>query len=98
MRQWLDHLSKSARARLFFGGALMASLLVVWWTFTQVHALSGFAAGLLKWILALGVFYLFDAFVLRSVDTVEELKKGNVAYAVFLLAVAVMAAACLSTA
>ena len=98
MRHSLDRLSERGRARLFFAGALAACLVVVWWTFTRAHALSGFAAGLLKWILALGVFYLFDAFVLRSLDTVEELRKGNMAYAVFLLAVAVIAAACLSTA
>ncbi len=98
MRPWLDRLSASGRARLFFAVAIAACLALVWWTFTHAHALSGFAAGLLKWLLALGVFYLFDAFVLSSVDTVEELKKGNVAYAIFLLAVAVIAAACLSTA
>lgn len=36
------------------------------------------------------LFFLFDAWVMKSVATEEELKKGNVAYAIFMLAVAVL--------
>ncbi len=38
----------------------------------------------------LGLFWLFDSRVMGNLDTVEELRKGNIAYAIFLLAIALL--------
>ncbi len=36
------------------------------------------------------LFVAFDKYVMKLIDTIEELKKGNTAYAVFLLALATL--------
>jgi len=40
--------------------------------------------------LFLTAFILFDRYVMVEIDTIKELQKGNTAYALFLLAVAVV--------
>ena len=77
--------------------ALLAAL-AVGYTFTRAIQFSGFAAALAKAAIGIFLFYAFDVFVMKRIDTMEELKKGNVAYAVFLLGFAVVIAACIATA
>ncbi|HOK13300.1 MAG TPA: hypothetical protein PK007_00070 [Candidatus Kapabacteria bacterium] len=36
------------------------------------------------------VFVAFDRYVMKDIDTVKELREGNLAYAVFLVAVALL--------
>lgn len=77
----------------FVGVALVVSAALVAVTFAAVPALSGFAAGLLKAALAVGAFWAFDRFVLTELDTAAELKAGNVAYGLMLVALALLLAA-----
>ena len=93
------------KAEKFLTALLLATGTAVYATFTDGGAgavtpieLSGFAAGLLKAALAVGLFWAFDRYVLDEVDTVAELKAGNVAYALALLALAVLLAATVATA
>jgi hypothetical protein len=86
------------RGWIFIAVALAVSAVLVAYTFAAVPALSGFAAGLLKAALAVGVFWAFDRFVLRELDTVAELKAGNVAYGLMLVALALLLAATVATA
>ncbi|WP_420455761.1 CHAP domain-containing protein [Rubrivirga sp.] len=93
------------KAEKFLGALLLATGTAVYATFTDGGAgvvtpveLSGFAAGLLKAALAVGLFWAFDRYVLDEVDTVAELKAGNVAYALALLALAVLLSATVATA
>ena len=93
------------KAEKFLTALLLATGTAVYATFTDGGdgavtpiELSGFAAGLLKAALAVGLFWAFDRYVLDEVDTVAELKAGNVAYAVALLALAVLVAATVATA
>ncbi len=86
------------RGWIFVVASLAVSAALVAYTFVAVPALSGFAAGLLKAALAVGAFWAFDRFVLRELDTVAELKAGNVAYGLMLVALALLLAATLATA
>ena len=86
------------RGWIFIAVALAVSAVLVAYTFAAVPALSGFAAGLLKAALAVGSFWAFDRFVLRELDTVAELKAGNVAYGLMLVALALLLAATVATA
>ena len=86
------------RGWIFVVVALAVSASLVAYTFAAVPALSGFAAGLLKAALAVGAFWAFDRFVLRELDTVAELKAGNVAYGLMLVALAILLAATVATA
>ena len=36
------------------------------------------------------LFVLFDKHVMKSINTIAELKKGNIAYALFLIAIAIV--------
>ena len=85
------------KAEKFLTAMLLATGTAVYATFTEGGdgavtpiELSGFAAGMLKAALAVGLFWAFDRYVLDEVDTVAELKAGNVAYALALLALAVL--------
>ena len=93
------------KAEKFLTALLLTTGTAVYATFTDGGdgavtpiELSGFAAGLLKAALAVGLFWAFDRYVLDEVDTVAELKAGNVAYALALLALAVLLAATVATA
>ena len=93
------------KAEKFLTALLLATGTAVYATFTDGGAgvvtpveLSGFAAGLLKAALAVGLFWAFDRYVLDEVDTVAELRAGNVAYALALLALAVLLSATVATA
>ena len=93
------------KAERFLTALLLATGTAVYATFTDGGdgavtpiELSGFAAGMLKAALAVGLFWAFDRYVLDEVDTVAELKAGNVAYALALLALAVLLAATVATA
>lgn len=93
------------KAEKFLTALLLATGTAVYATFTDGGdgavtpiELSGFAAGMLKAALAVGLFWAFDRYVLDEVDTVAELKAGNVAYALALLALAVLLAATVATA
>jgi len=85
------------RGWIFVAVALLVSAALVAVTFAAVPALSGFAAGLLKAALAVGAFWAFDRFVLTDLDTVAELKAGNVAYGLMLVALALLLAATMAT-
>ena len=89
----------------FLGALALAGGAAVYATFTNGGVgvltpveLSGFAAGLLKAALAVGLFWAFDRYVLTEIDTVTELKAGNVAVAVALVALAILLAATVATA
>ena len=92
-------------AEKYLTALLLAAGTAVYATFTDGGAgaitpveLSGFAAGLLKAVLAVGLFWSFDRYVLTDIDTVAELKAGNVAYALMLVALAILLAATVATA
>lgn len=51
---------------------------------------SVFTIGLMKAVTSIFLFWLFDKYALSEVDTIKELKKGNIAYAIFLLAIALI--------
>ena len=89
----------------FLSALALAAGAAVYATFTNGGAgvltpveLSGFAAGLLKAALAVGLFWAFDRYVLTEIDTVVEIKAGNVAYALMLVALAILLAATVATA
>jgi hypothetical protein len=41
----------------------------------------------------IGIFYIIDRFVLQSIDTIGEIKKGNIAYAILFLSIILLIAA-----
>lgn len=49
-----------------------------------------FPAGLMKVGIVITLFYQFDKYILKGIDTLEELQKGNIAYSLFLLAIAIL--------
>ena len=94
------------RRKLFYAVCLALTALAVGATFfgpeaglpEGVQAVSGFAAGLFKAMLGVGLWALFDRFVLADIDTIAEIRKGNVAFGLLLLAVALLISASVATA
>jgi len=86
---------KSTHGRMMIIVSLVAGLLI-WLTFTFFINLSSFAVSITKAIISLILFWLFDSYAMKQIDTVEELKKGNIAYALFMLSLAVIIAAAIA--
>jgi len=51
---------------------------------------SAFTIGLCKGLFGVLMFWVIDKFALSEIDTIKELKRGNIAYAIFLLALAII--------
>lgn len=82
----------------FFLALFVVSVASVWYTFNYAVEFSAFAAALAKVFIGMFLFYLFDIWALRDIDTLAELKAGNTALAIFFLAYAILVAACVATA
>ena len=50
-----------------------------------------------KAVIGLVLFWLFDRYVMKDIDTFTELKNGNVAYALFLVGISIVLAATIAT-
>jgi len=86
------------KTTFFFFLAILLAVLSVYWTLNYFIELSSFSIGFAKGILCVYGFFLYDKIVLRKVDTLTEIKQGNIAYAIFLFAHAYIFAACISVA
>lgn len=75
---------------LFYGSLIIGSVAGIWFTYNFAQDFSEFAIVLAYTALIIGLWDVFDTFILKRIDTVTELKKGNTAYAIFLLALAVL--------
>jgi len=82
---------------LFIALLAAVSTAAVAYTFSEAVAYSAFAAALLKVAIILLLFEGVDRYILEGIDTIEELKSGNVAVAVTLLALALLLAPAVAT-
>ncbi|MDR3626508.1 MAG: hypothetical protein P4L45_06730 [Ignavibacteriaceae bacterium] len=83
---------KSVHGKLMVAVTIIAAF-TIYLTFNFFINLSSFAVAVTKAIISLILFWLFDRYGMNQIDTVEELKKGNTSYAIFMLALAVIIAA-----
>ncbi len=74
------------------GWLLLAGTLAAW------PEVSGFAAGAFKAVVAVALFWAFDRWVLPGDACEEVIERGNVAYAVMLVALALLLSATVATA
>lgn len=58
--------------------------------YLNLQAFAGFGETILYVSMLVALFIAFDEYVLTDIDTINELKKGNTAYAIFMLAIAVL--------
>ena len=76
-------------------GLFMYYLLV--YVFTPFGAMSRFPAAILLMWVGISVWIFVDRFFFPEIDTVQEIKKGNIAYALVLFAIALIIAAVITT-
>jgi len=69
--------------------AIVSNYITLGW-FVEI---SSYAVGLAKGTLGIFLFWVFDKYAVKEIDTITELKKGNVAYAIYLLGIAIVIAA-----
>lgn len=62
-------------------------------TYNWLIEFSSFSIGMAKGVLGVFLVWVFDKYAMKEVDTVEELKKGNIAYALFMLGLCIVIAA-----
>ncbi len=66
-------------------------------TFNWFIEFSSFSVGLTKAVLGISLVWIFDKYAVKEIDTIEELKKGNIAYAIFFLGLCVVIASAILT-
>lgn len=69
------------------------AVIFIFITFNWLIELSTFAVGIGKGALGLMLIWVFDKYAMKEIDTVEELKRGNIAYAIFFLGLSLVVAA-----
>lgn len=62
-------------------------------TFNWLVELSSFAVGIAKAVLGIFLVWIFDKYAMKEIDTVNELKERNIAYALFFLGLCLVIAA-----
>ena len=66
-------------------------------TFNWFIEFSSFSVGLAKAVLGIWLVWIFDKYAVKEIDTIEELKKGNIAYAIFFLGLCIVIASAILT-
>jgi hypothetical protein len=95
---WIKDFLTRKKTPLFFVIIITTAVISIWWTFTTMLELSGFAAAFGKAVIGISLFFATDQWLLRDIETINELKKGNTAYAIFILSYALILAACIASA
>lgn len=93
-----SHFTSTLRDILFFVGIFAASILAIWFTFTAFLEMSTFAVAISKAAIGCFLLYLVDMVLLRDIDTLSELKKGNISYAIYYAGYALVIALCIAAA
>ena len=66
---------------LGIAGLIIVGLIVFYILYNYFQAFTSFAAAIMLVGISLGLWWFIDEFLLKSIDTIEELKKGNLAVA-----------------
>lgn len=71
---------------------------LVWLTFEHYPQFQYFGAAILKVGISVLLFWIIDRFLFHEIDTIHELKRGNVAYAILILGYCIIVGLAISTA
>lgn len=88
----MKDLIKNSTFKVILFGTIIAVILI-FITFNYLIEFSSFSVGIAKGILGVTLVWMFDEYGMKGINTIEELKKGNVAYALFLLGLFIVIAA-----
>jgi hypothetical protein len=80
------------KALLTFAAVFILGFLLAFASYQLLIEFSSFPMGLLKGIIGIMLFWVIDRFAIKEIDTIEELKKGNIAYALFVLGICIIIA------
>jgi hypothetical protein len=80
------------KALLTFAAVFILGFLLAFASYQLLIEFSSFPMGLLKGIIGIMLFWVIDRFAIKEIDTIEELKKGNIAYAIFVLGICIIVA------
>lgn len=80
----------------FLIGLLVVSLALTWWSFVYMRTFSVFTVVIAMFAVMLILGVLTDRYILPGIDTLKEIKEGNIAVAITILALAVLFLACVS--
>lgn len=84
MNEEIKRWTQTAAGKIYIALALIVTIAIFALSMIYLPEYSSFTAALLKASVGITLFYLFDKYALKEVDTIEELKKGNIAYSIFL--------------
>jgi len=79
---------KTTKLIIISAFVLLAFVLIL----LYLEPFAAFGAALLMASIGVTLFFVIDKWVLNEIDTIEEIKKGNIAYGLFMLAYAIVLA------
>lgn len=77
---------------------LSLSTALVWLTFEYYPQFSYIGAAVLKVGISVLLFWIIDSYLIHEIDTIHEIKRGNVAYAIVILGYCIIVGLAISTA
>lgn len=80
-----------------FGLLFIVSLGLIFLSYHYFIEFSSFSIGMMKFVIATTIFWIYDRFGIREISTMDLFKKDARAYATFLLGIAIIAAACIAS-
>lgn len=88
-RKPIEEFFKNSAFKTFAVVAFFA-VIFIFITFNWLIELSAFAVGIAKGTLGVFLVWIFDKYAMKEIDTIQELKKGNIAYALFILGLCIV--------
>lgn len=74
---------------------VVLGILASWIIFSQIEQFSSFGVAIVLAATGTGILWLVDRFLLYGYDTIDELKKGNIAVGMALIAYAILISSCI---
>lgn len=84
MNEEIKRWTQTIAGKIYIAIVLILGIAIFALSMIYIPEYSSFTAGILKAAVGITLFYLFDKYALKEVDTIDELKKGNIAYSLFL--------------
>jgi hypothetical protein len=70
----------------------LITAIIMFYTFNWFIEFSAIAFGMLKAVIGIALIWVIDRYAVKELNTIVELKKGNVAYAIFFLGLSIIVA------
>jgi hypothetical protein len=75
---------------ILYSVLILVAIFGTWWTYNYAINFSAIPITFVYLIIYIGFFEIFDRFILTGFDTIHEIKNGNIAVAIYYVALSII--------